>query len=186
MTILVSPEGKVIRIWSGAYTGPNKISIEEQFNVKLPSLCLLADQFKLAVHNESREMPVYALVVSKGGLKCKESAPDAKTVHGRTSAGGRSVKLTWSKVTMDAFAAYIRGNDQMDRPVIDKTGLTGEYDIALTYVPENRLYGPGPHQPDEIDIFTAVREQLGLTLERTKMPVDVLVIDHSEKPSENE
>ena len=129
-----------------------------------------------------REMPVYALVVGKNGPKFKESAPEAALIsnHG---VNGRNQNMTLAKVTMESLADDIRRDFGTDRPVLDKTGLTGAYDVKLEATPEFRINGGSA--PGDISVFTAVQEQLGLKLEPTKGPVEILVIDHVEKPSEN-
>ena len=141
---------------------------------------LLAERFNLKVHREMKEMPVYALVVGKNGPKFKESAPDATFVsnHG---VNGRNQNMTLSKATMESVADDIR--NFLDRPVVDKTWLTGTYDVKMEATPGFTIN----NDPDlrDISIFTAVQEQLGLRLEAQKAMVEVLVVDHVEKPSEN-
>ena len=148
---------------------------------------LLADRFKLRVHRESKEVPVYALIVDPKGSKLKESAPgaepDPRPNWHSTGTRGRALIRSCPKCTMQQFADIIRDNDGMDRPVIDKTGLTGTYNIELTYVPQNRM-GPGADSSGEADIFTAVKD-LGLRLESQKSSIELLIIDHCEKPAEN-
>jgi uncharacterized protein (TIGR03435 family) len=142
---------------------------------------LLADRFKLKFHREMRELSVYALVVGKSGPRFKESAPDAPRVanHG---VNGRKQNATLTHATMESVAREI-GNGGIDRPVLDKTGLTGEYDIKLEATPEFRINN-NP-QPDDISIFDAVQNQLGLKLEPQKAMIEVLVVDHMEKSSAN-
>ncbi len=145
---------------------------------------LLAERFKLALHKESSQMPVYELVVDKGGFKGKESAADAKGGWQTSRAAGRNDTLMWPNVTMSALAAYLYGNHHVNRRVVDKTGLTGIYDIALTYAPPYRLTAAMPNE-DDVTIFTALRTQLGVRLERAMGTVDVWVVDHWEKPADN-
>jgi uncharacterized protein (TIGR03435 family) len=153
---------------------------------------LLADRFKLRAHLEDKDMPVYALVVDAKGAKLKASAPGGKPdplrdAHGdwhSSGTRGRALIRTCVKCTMEQFVDIIRSNDDMDRPVVDKTGLTGTYEFTLTYVPQNRMGGGLDTGPDAVDIFTAVKE-LGLRLEPQKSSVQLLIIDHSEKPTEN-
>ena len=143
---------------------------------------LLADRFKLTVHREMKEMPVYALVVGKNGPRFKESAPDAAFTshHG---VNGNNQTLTLVKVTMESLAEEFKNYFMVNRPVIDKTGLTGTYDIKFEATPEFRINRDS--DADRISVFTAVQEQLGLKLEPQKAQVEVLVVDHIEKPSEN-
>jgi len=143
---------------------------------------LLADRFKLKVHREMREMNVYALVVGKSGPKLKESAPDASPM-GYMNVVGRNYRATRAKATMDDVVQAIT-NSFLDRPVLDKTGLTGTYNLSLIYTPDIRS-NRGEPDPNDISIFTAVQEQLGLKLEPQKASIEVLVVDSVEKPSEN-
>jgi uncharacterized protein (TIGR03435 family) len=130
---------------------------------------LLADRFKLEVHREMKEMPVYALVVGKNGPKLKESAPDADP-WAHTGVSGRNYEVTMPKATMEGLVKEISNAAFLDRPVLDKTGLTGTYDIRLTYTPENRM-SRGPEPDLDVSIFTAVQEQLGLRLVQQKADV---------------
>jgi uncharacterized protein (TIGR03435 family) len=154
---------------------------QDDFRQMLQSL--LADRFKLRFHREMREMPVYALVVAKGGPKLKESAPDAESM-GRMTVNGRNYQASIPKANMDDVVRAI-ANSFIDRPVLDKTGLTGTFDLKLTYTPDIASNRKGDPDPNDISIFTAVQEQLGLKLEPTKALVEILVVDHIEKPTEN-
>ena len=143
---------------------------------------LLADRFNLKVHREQREMSVYALVVGKSGPRFKESGPDA-TYSGYGGVNGRNQYMKGSKVSMEWLAEMIPNVAFVDRPVVDKTGLTGTYDIRIEATPEFRIN----NNPDlaDISIFSAVQDQLGLRLEPQKALVEILVVDHIEKPSAN-
>jgi uncharacterized protein (TIGR03435 family) len=173
-----------------ADAGDGRARTKDEFRPLMQAL--LADRFKLRVHLEDKEMPVYALVVDAKGPKLKASAAGAEPDAPREARGdwhsgatrGRAITRTCVKCTMQQFADIIRGNDGMDRPVVDKTGLTGTYEFELTYVPQNRMGGGVDSGPDAVDIFTAVKE-LGLRLEPQKSSVQFLIIDHSEKPAEN-
>ncbi len=145
-----------------------------EFRVMLRSL--LATRFNLKFHRETREMQVYALVVGKDGIKFKESDP-ALPRKANFTVNGRNQKMTATHMTMDTLSTNL-----YVRPVIDRTGLRGEYDIVLEATPEFRINN-NP-QPDDISIFTAVQE-LGLKLESQRAPVEILVVDSIEKPSEN-
>jgi uncharacterized protein (TIGR03435 family) len=144
---------------------------------------LLAERFNLKVHRAMKEMPVYALVVGKSGPKFQESSVDADFVsnHG---VSGRNQTLTMSKATMESLAQSLWGSFAVDRPVMDRTGLTGTYDLKLEATPESRITRTD-QDPGEISVFTAVQGQLGLRLEPRKLPVEILVVDHIDKPSEN-
>jgi uncharacterized protein (TIGR03435 family) len=141
---------------------------------------LLTERFQLKLHRETQERPVYALVVAKNGPKLKESAPDKEP--STSVGGGRTSHLTMTRATMEQFAVQL-STSGLDRPVVDKTGLAGHYDITLNWIPE--FAGPPAPNSDGVNVFTAVQEQLRLKLETEKAPIEILVIDHAEKPSEN-
>jgi len=221
---------------------------KEQFMVMLQNL--LAERFKLTLHREKRDLPMYALVVGKNGPKLKESVddpppkegdapkvggpaadgpppPPGKLPMGRDGfpvmppgMGGRggasmifmngNVRLTANRQSMAGLAEML--SVQFDLPVVDMTGLKGNYDITMYFAPEGlagmRMLGgltpppPGAPPPGEggggmpmasapdaqsnPNLFASLQEQLGLKLEQRKGPVDLLVIDHLEKaPIEN-
>ncbi len=137
---------------------------------------MLADRFKLKVHEETRVLPVYALVVAKSGFKLKQSqAPVA--LYGMVTNRGR-IYIHGGPIG----ARFIVGlSNFTGRVVVDKTGLTGWYDIDLKWTPDEDL-AAGASGPT---LFTALEEQLGLKLISDKAPVDVLVVDHIERPTEN-
>ncbi|HVO97030.1 MAG TPA: TIGR03435 family protein [Bryobacteraceae bacterium] len=148
----------------------------EQMRTMMQSL--LADRFQLQVHREKKEMPCYALVVAKGGskLKAPEADADGKHKDGRMSMSRGS--FTGQGLPVQAIAHAVE--QVLGRAVIDKTGLTGNFDFKLEWTPdEARTDGDGA------SIFTALQEQLGLKLESTKGPVEIVVVDRLEKPSEN-
>jgi uncharacterized protein (TIGR03435 family) len=133
---------------------------------------LLAERFNLTLHHESRGMPVLALVVAKGGPNLQPSVGTG----GPEIRGGRG-RLVARKVTMGMLAAQLAGR-VLDRAVLDRTGIAGEFDVNLEWAPnESPDLGPS--------IFTALQEQLGLKLESQKGVVEVLVVDHVERPSAN-
>ncbi len=152
---------------------------------------LLTDRFKLVYHREQREMPVYALTVAKGGPKLREAAPNATPEGPPALAFVISpdfVSLPARSATVGEFASVLQ-RAAMNRPVIDQTGIKGRYDFDLEWLPDDTQFGglglkPGPDNPKP-DLFAAVQQQLGLKIEATKGPVDVLVVDKVEKPSEN-
>jgi uncharacterized protein (TIGR03435 family) len=162
-----------------AEAGGDVVPTRSEFRQMLQAL--LADRFKLKVHTAKKQMPVYALVVGKNGPKFKKSAPDAvsSNLHGMNR---RNYVVTQTKATMEDLAQDM-SYFGVDRPVVDKTGLTGTYDYRLEATPESRIDN-NPELSD-IRVFTAVQEQLGLKLVSQKAPVEVLVVDHMEKPSEN-
>jgi uncharacterized protein (TIGR03435 family) len=143
---------------------------------------LLAERFQLKVHRETREMPVFALVVGKGGPKFKESDPDADPT-GHYSRKGRNNVIALPKASMSDVVDAV-DDAFIDRPVIDKTGLIGTYNIKLTYTP-NIGTNRDTQDLSDINVFQALEEQLGLKLEARKEPVEILVVDRVEKPSGN-
>jgi uncharacterized protein (TIGR03435 family) len=161
---------------------------------------LLADRFKLKVHHEIREQPIYALVVTKNGRKLNEAKPGdtypnglKDPYDGRTGAGvvlRSKHRIAAQAIPMSSLVVML--TQITGRTVVDKTGLAGEYDFTLNWTPEIAATpSPGTDSaaplPDDSgpSLFTAIQEQLGLKLESTKGPADVLVIDHIEMPSEN-
>lgn len=176
---------------------------------------LLEDRFHLKIHRETREIPVYVLTVAKGGPKlrpfvegtCTEHVPgaarpgpDEKPWCG--TGGMRTVRngpnVTWDEVGASFLNFSVFLGIVLDRPVIDKTGITGTFDFHLAFAPDETTAGvASPFAPESSSsavppdpargpsIFTAFQEQLGLKLEAGKGRNEVLVIDHIERPSEN-
>lgn len=191
----------------GKTDGPN-LDFEQ---VRLMLQSLFEDRFKLKVHRETKEGPVYALVLAKGGAKIKLSRdqspddvdgpapPGAGPNHGAIRIGAGN--LVGNAVTLSWFATML--SQRLDRLIVDKTNLTGRYDIRLQWTPNAGEYPydlGGSRLPTSIidmngttvtldpngpSIFSAMQEQLGLKLESSKAPVELLVIDHVERPSEN-
>jgi uncharacterized protein (TIGR03435 family) len=144
------------------------------FTILRPMLrTLLEDRFRLGLHRETRELPVYELVVGKSGPKMRQvdvAGLGVGTGRGRLSGKGTDI------------ATFAQGlSDQVDRVVVNRTGLAGFYEFTLTWAADDAPAGdePGP------SLFAALYEQLGLKLEPAKGPVEVLVIDHVEKPDAN-
>lgn len=158
----------------------NDSPTRDQFRQMMQAL--LADRFKLKFHRETKEMPVYALVVAKGGPKFKPSAPEA-IPSGHFGVNGRNQNMVLTKASMNSLAEGINNILFPNRPVIDKTGLTGTYDLTLEATPEFRI--TRNPQLGDLSVFDAVQEQLGLKLESQKANIEVLVVDHMERPSEN-
>jgi uncharacterized protein (TIGR03435 family) len=143
---------------------------------------LLVERFNLKAHYDLKEMPVYALVVGKNGPKFKESASDM-TLKGLVGVNGRNQTITMPRETMESLANDIWNSNFVDRPVVDKTDLHGTYDIKLEATPAFRIE-KNP-QPEDLSVFTAIQDQLGLKLEPAKANVQILIVDHAEKVSEN-
>jgi uncharacterized protein (TIGR03435 family) len=145
---------------------------------------LLADRFQLQLHRETKDLPVYALVVGKNGPKLMEGAADTKFSNIQASTSRHGIRMTATHETMGQLAGQI--GIYAGRPILDMTGLTGSYDFKLEWVQEN----PGAVSPDASDLsgaslLEAVQDQLGLKLEARKSHMEILVIDRAEKPSEN-
>ena len=149
---------------------------------------LLADRFHLAAHLESRELPVYDLVVSEGGAKFANVKDEGTTIDAGTHSGSSTITIkSSSNATADLAEMLARFTG---RVVLDKTGLQGNYTISLKFAPDDTRSGvPSTETLSAPDagpsVFTALKEQLGLELKSSKGPVDVLVIDHVEQPTEN-
>jgi len=138
---------------------------------------LIEERFQLRFHRETRELPVYELTIPKGGPKMKVSA-NPGTPHGRMGRGS----IEGTNFTVEILVKVLA--HELDRPLIDKTALTGKYDMKLQWSREFDRSGNAP-APDQPGLFTALQEQLGLKLESSKGPVEVLVIDFVSKPTEN-
>jgi len=137
---------------------------------------LLAERFKLALHRQSRELQVLALVIEKNGPKFHESQGDGESKQEASSKLARR----WQWTTMAQLATSL--GEAMQAPVVDQTGLSGKYDFSLDLTP----YVTTGERPDvSAMMVTAIREQLGLKLERRWAATDVLVIDHLERPTAN-
>ena len=152
---------------------------------------LLAERFRLKYHVESRPLPIYALTVAKGGPKLKrpEDGPcGAKIRAGESCASIGPISPFATGITNTTIGALVSAlaRSVQDRPIIDKTGLTGKYDALVRWMPDNmkREDFVDVPPPDDVSLFTALEQQLGLKLEAQKSPVDVLVIDSIEKPTE--
>jgi uncharacterized protein (TIGR03435 family) len=141
---------------------------------------LLADRFRLAVHRESRQLPIYALVVAKGGPKFQVSRANGTAIE----AWNGKIKVQGSDDTIALLCEQLAR--KLGRPVVDKTGIPGRYDLTLEWTPDEQS-GPNATAADPLgpSLFTAIEEQLGLKLESEKGPVEVLVIEHVEMPSAN-
>jgi uncharacterized protein (TIGR03435 family) len=145
---------------------------------------ILADRFGIKAHAEVKTLPVFDLVVARSGLKIKPTAPGDSARDSGTSIHPTAVIA--SDITMGQLAGTLTGI--LHRKVIDKTGLAGNYDMDLKWTPDT-LEHPLQNTDAPVDapptIFTAVEEQLGLKLESAKGPVETLVLDHADMPSEN-
>jgi uncharacterized protein (TIGR03435 family) len=152
---------------------------------------MLADRFKLSFHHETREVPAYALIVARDGARL-EPATGAGDRQGITMMMGKP--LVARNVSMSDLSRVLSG--RLDRPVVDKTGLSGRYNFTLTWTPGENEGGLLARLPADVrsrivvpdaqagpSIFTAVKEQLGLQLDSSRGQVEVVVIDHVERPT---
>lgn len=183
-----------------------KLPFEEQANeIRLMVQALLADRFRLKVSHQTKELPVYALVVAKGGPKLTETqvpppSPDGMAAPNRGFRGIRMMgpgQLTGTNINVGLLARILSRQRELGRLVIDQTGLKGNYDWTLKWTPDQgdpMFRGPDGGRPSTDvpapdssgpSIFTALEEQLGLKLESRKGPIETLVIDSIERPSEN-
>ena len=153
---------------------------------------LLAERFQLKLHHEKREMPAFVLTVGKDGAKLKPTQPNGN-LHGvgmQAAPTGALLFAYNSPVT--AFTNFLQSL-VLDRPVVDQTGLTGRYDLNVTFTMDESMFnGHPPAFPKPTDgvepapnLFEAIQEQLGLKLTPEKAQVDVLAVDQVEKPSAN-
>ena len=172
---------------------------------------LLADRFKLKIHTESRDLDAYALVLVKPGVtgpQLKPSPTDCAAMLKQAQAGKLpggppqpvdgimpcSIMGRFGQISFDGFpmaqAAGMMVN-QAGRPVVDRTGLTGNWRFVMTFAQERPVGAPAPPNeqtlpdPNAPSFFTALQEQLGLKLESTKAPFDVTVIDSAEHPTDD-
>lgn len=191
---------------------PDGMTGPEQMRLMLRAL--LADRFKLVARTETREMPIYSLVVArpdgKPGPKLSAAKVDCEARVNAARRGGGPPVFPEPGQPMECGFMMAPGNMNVGgmpmqelakalspfvgRIVVDKTGLNGRYDFQMTYAPEGRGFGPGPGpgvaEPTPVDpnspsLFTALQEQLGLKLESDRGPVDVVVIDRVEQPTED-
>ena len=144
---------------------------------------LLSERFQLRFHLEKRELPVYAIAVGRGGAKLKPSdgnpnGPGSVAFHGRG-------QLVATNATLDDLAWELQ-SAIVDRPVVNKTGLSARFNFTLTWTPDefqnSNLAGPAPTN-DVPGLFTAIQQQLGIRLEASRSIVDVMVVNSVELPS---
>jgi uncharacterized protein (TIGR03435 family) len=141
-------------------------------HLKLLLQALLAERFNLTLHKETRQLPIFTLNVGERGIRMKRSpaSTDAPQITGRFNATHK--ELTGHGATVTGLIQTLRLS--LDRPLVDKTGLKGNYDFKLEWNPDDT-------DPSGISLVTAIKEQLGLKLESAKGPVEVLMIDRAER-----
>jgi uncharacterized protein (TIGR03435 family) len=145
---------------------------------------LLADRFRLQVHHVQKELPIYNLVVNKGGPKLKESPPDAKFNFVSSGMGRFGVRIVATHMTVQQLIDH-QLSGYTDRPIFDKTGLAAPYDFTLEFAVENAPLAEAADPKNGPALVAAVKEQLGLKLEPGTAQFDTVVIDHAERPSQN-
>jgi uncharacterized protein (TIGR03435 family) len=141
---------------------------------------LMADRFQLKFRKEKRELAVYALTLTKTGPKFTKSQGDP---NGQPGLGFGPGNMGATNATMAEIAEAMQ-QGAVDRPVVDQTGLAGRFDLRLRWTPAD-VPADTQNADSPPDLFTAMQEQLGLRLSATKAPVEVIAIDHVEKPSAN-
>jgi len=156
---------------------------------------LLAERFNLTFHREKKEFSIYELSVAKGGAKIQVSTAPfdepsnvTSTLFAATSGGIDHALMPAHNVTMQEFASVLQ-RAILDRPVVDKTGLSGRYDFDLEWTPDESQFGgqlpPGAPDSAKPGLFAAVHQQLGLRIEATRGPLEALVIERLDRPSAN-
>jgi len=160
--------------------------------VRLMIRKLLADRFQLKFHHDKRELSAFVLTVGKDGSKLKPAQPNGN-LHGIGVQPAKSGAMMFANNSpIPAFTSFLQSL-VLDRPVVDQTGLTGRYDLTVTFTPDDSLFNGHPPAFPELaegveaapSLFDAIQQQLGLKLTAEKTQVDVLAIDHVEKPSAN-
>jgi len=143
---------------------------------------LLADRYQLTIHREKKELSIYAITVGKSGAKLTKSVSDPDAMpdeHGNGGSTGLTVRYT--NYSMADLAKDLQTR-QDGKPVVDQTGIAGRFDFTLKWWPDR--WGIASANAEPV-LGTAIQEQLGLKLEAVKAPVDVIMIDHVERPSAN-
>ena len=150
---------------------------------------VLKERFGLVAHRETRELPEYALTPAKGGVKLVDGkadpnvSPDMRSGGFRTNMRGGVKKIDCAGMPIDLLVQFL--SNETGRTVVNKVGLDGKYSYTLSWRPAMAQAATDDAGDSTPDLFTAVQEQLGLKLEPVKGPVDVLVIDHLERPAAN-
>jgi uncharacterized protein (TIGR03435 family) len=170
--------------WDIAATAGREVTDDER---KKMLQALLTERFHMTIHRDTKDLPVYALVIAKNGLKLKLNTEE-KPERVMLSVKSGLFTMMGEGVTASKFAEVLFG--QVKRIVVDRTGIEGKFDYKLEWVPDSAnmpsINGAKMEASTEgASIFTAVQEQLGLKLESTKAPVEILVIDRAEKATEN-
>jgi uncharacterized protein (TIGR03435 family) len=143
----------------------------------------IPERFQLKYHREKKELSAYALTIAKTGIKIEEETSNPNGLPGFGGGGPRGLNVR--NATMQEFCEFLQAN-VLDQPVVDQTGLGKKrFNFILKWTPEGSPAAGDANIDAPPDIYLAAQQQLGLKLESTKAPVDMFVIDHVEKPSEN-
>lgn len=140
---------------------------------------LLAQRFKLAIRHQSRMLPVYELVVAKGGPKLPTANAGASVHSAESLPRIQNDAFVFQDASLPEFAQMLTQLRGIDLPVVDRTDITGTYNIVLKSAPS------ATRDADSATLFALIEEQLGLKLTAAKAPIEVIVIDHAERPTEN-
>jgi len=165
------------------------------YQLKIMIQKLLTDRLRLTLHHDKKELSVYTLSIGRNRPKLSKDENGGSRSNDGIGPTAGGIRLSMLNATMEDFADLMQ-EYVLDRPVVDQTGLAGRFDFQLTWAPDESQLAGRFHNPvgngnstagdnPLPNLFTAVQEQLGLKLEATKAPCDVLVIDHVEKPSAN-
>jgi uncharacterized protein (TIGR03435 family) len=170
---------------------PEQAGVPNAEQVRIMIRKLLADRFKLTFHHDKRELSAYLMTAAKSGEKLKPTERQGPLPGFFFRPGTGGITMVAVNASLKDFTGFLQVLI-LDRPVVDQTGLTGRYDFQCTFAPDDSLFNghsPFPPQADANNtapsFFDAFQQDLGLKLSAEKVPVDVIVIDHVEKPSAN-
>jgi len=170
----------------GSYPGGDSYDIAAKTDSPVPVARLramlqelLENRFHLAIHRESRMLPVYQLVVAKGNPKLPKAAADGPVHTADSLPRVDNGAFVFANATLAQFAEMFGKLQGVDLPVVDRTGIAGSFDIVLKSAPD------AARERDTARLFALVQEQLGLKLVSAKAPFEIVIIDHAEKPSGN-
>jgi uncharacterized protein (TIGR03435 family) len=153
---------------------------------------LLADRFKMTIHHDKRELSAFVLTVAKTGQKLTPTQATGSLPNIGMRPAPNGLRLLLANATAENFTTFLQMM-VLDRPVVDRTGIAGRYDISVTFTPDDSQFNGHPPRVQPAaegtepapDLFSAIQEQLGMKLSPEKTAVDVIALDHVEKPSPN-
>jgi uncharacterized protein (TIGR03435 family) len=161
-------------------THERSVSEEERLHLALQNL--LSERFQLKFHRGTKEMPAYVLTVTKHGFKLN-AAPETNDCGTSSTGNGASRKLTATCIDMAAFASFLARQTRL--PVFDQTRVQGVYSFTMEWMPDDLKTVDSADQGALPSLFTVLNNQLGLKLDPKKAPVEIIVVDSAERPSEN-